>query len=97
MLTREQILATLRAYKARYGEKYGIERIGLFGSYATGRANETSDVDVFVTLRRTSLVTLSRIRLDLEERLGITTDIVQLRERMNPYLKSRIENEALSA
>ena len=97
MLTREQILATLRAYKARYGEKYGIERIGLFGSYATGRANETSDVDVFVTLRRTSLVTLSRIRLDLEERFGIATDIVQLRERMNPYLKSRIENEALSA
>jgi len=97
VLTKDEILSKLHDYKERYKERYGIEQIGIFGSYANGKATEESDVDVFVSLKHADLFLLSRIRLEIEELLGVPTDIVQLRERMNGYLKNRIEQEAISA
>jgi len=97
MLTKEHILALLHTYKKEHQVEYGIEKIGLFGSYAKGTATEQSDVDVFISLKNTNLFLLSRIRIELEELIGLPTDIVQLRERMNRYLKKRIEQEAISA
>ena len=94
---KNSILSALREYKERYGKQYGIEEIGLFGSYARGDAKEKSDVDIFLRLKRSNLFLLSRIRIELEELLGIDTDVVQLRESMNHYLKKHIEEEAISA
>jgi predicted nucleotidyltransferase len=56
-----------------------------------------SDVDVFVRLKHANLFLLSRIRIEIEELLGVHTDIVQLRDKMNRYLKKHIEQEAISA
>lgn len=97
MLTQDKILATLHEYKEEHKEQYGIEEIGIFGSYAREKATEQSDVDVFISLKHSNLFLLSRIRIELEELLGVPTDIVQLRERMNSYLKKQIEQEAISA
>jgi len=97
MPNQNQILSTLRAYKKKYAKQYGIDEIGLFGSYARGEANEDSDVDIFLKLKHSNLFLLSRIRIELEELLGIHTDVVQLRDRMNRYLKKHIEEEAISA
>ena len=97
MPNQNQILSTLRAYKEKYAKQYGIEEIGLFGSYARGEAKEESDVDVFLKLKHSNLFLLSRIRIELEELLGIHTDVVQLRDRMNSYLKKHIEEDAISA
>ena len=96
MLNKEQILSALRNYKEEH-KQYGIEDIGLFGSYARGQAKAQSDVDVFVKLKHSNLFLLSRIRIELEEILGVHTDVVQLRERMNRYLKKHIEEESISA
>jgi predicted nucleotidyltransferase len=97
MPAREEILRRLREFKRREGSRYGIVRIGLFGSYAKNEANEQSDIDIFVEMKPSSLITLSRLRLELETLLERHVDLVQLRERMNPYLKAHIENEAVSA
>ena len=95
MQDKRTILSILSKYKETYGKKYGIEEIGIFGSYARGEQKEESDVDVFLRLKRSNLFLLSRIRIDLEEMFGVRTDVVQLRERMNKYLKRRIEQEAI--
>jgi len=97
MLNRSQILSTIKAYKEKYAQEYNIEDIGIFGSYARDEATQNSDVDVYVKLRHANLFLLSRIRIELEELLGIQTDIVQLRDRMNLSLKKHIEQEAISA
>jgi len=96
MLNQNQILSSLKIYKNRYKNKYGIEDIGIFGSYAKNSANEDSDVDVFVKLKHSNLFLLSRMRLELEELFGVHTDIVQVRNKMNHYLKKHIEEEAIS-
>jgi len=97
MLTKQQILSSLKTYQTEHAKEYGIEEIGIFGSYARGNAHEESDVDVFIKLKRSNLFLLSKIRIELEELLGKHTDLVQLRPKMNTYLKNHIEHEAISA
>lgn len=87
-------LQTLQKFYQEFGPQYGIISLGLFGSTAKGCATEESDVDVVVSLQEPNLFTLSRIRIDLEERLHRPVDIVSYRERMNPFLKERIQQEA---
>ena len=97
MPDQNKILSSLLKYKNKYKDQYGIEDIGIFGSYARNTANENSDIDVYVKLKHSNLFLLSRIRIELEELFGIHTDIVQLRDKMNLYLKKHIEEEAISA
>ncbi len=47
MLTKYQILETLRLQKAKLKD-LGIKNIGLFGSYLSNEQNENSDIDLFV-------------------------------------------------
>lgn len=52
MLTRETILQRLRESYPYLTSEYGVQRIGLFGSFAKGTADETSDIDVVVEFQR---------------------------------------------
>ncbi|PHS36230.1 MAG: nucleotidyltransferase [Sulfurovum sp.] len=97
MLDQNQILSSLKTYKDKHIKEYGIEEIGIFGSYARNEEKADSDIDVFVKLKHSNLFLLSRIRIELEELFGVHTDIVQLRDKMNTYLKKHIEEEAISA
>ena len=45
-MTREQILDFLRQHKTEMHERFGVTKIGLFGSYVRGEAREDSDVDI---------------------------------------------------
>ncbi|MDQ1244397.1 MAG: uncharacterized protein QG565_737 [Campylobacterota bacterium] len=49
-LTRETILNFLKTHKQEFKEKYAVEKIGLFGSYAKNEANENSDIDIVVKM-----------------------------------------------
>ena len=49
-LTRESILNFLKTHKQEFKEKYAVEKIGLFGSYAKNEANENSDIDIIVKM-----------------------------------------------
>ena len=52
MLTRETIVHQLRENYPYLTAEYGVQRIGLFGSFARGTADETSDIDVIVEFQR---------------------------------------------
>jgi predicted nucleotidyltransferase len=56
---------------------------------------DTSDVDVVVEIARPDLLTLVGIKQELEELMRLPVDVVRYRERMNPFLKGRIEQEAI--
>jgi len=46
VLDRSKVLEVLRQIKPSLQEKYGVTRLGFFGSVARDEATETSDVDV---------------------------------------------------
>lgn len=57
--------------------KYSISKIVLFGSRAAGTNTEKSDVDLIIEFfRPVSLITLSMVRNDMEEALGLDVDII---------------------
>jgi hypothetical protein len=76
-------------------EKYDIIKIGLFGSAARESMIEESDIDVVVELGKPDLFNLIGIKQDLEEQLHRSVDIVRYREKMNAFLKRRIDKEAV--
>ncbi|MCD6334443.1 MAG: nucleotidyltransferase domain-containing protein [Candidatus Latescibacteria bacterium] len=94
MIPKKEILETLNRYKNSNQSKYGIKRIGVFGSVSRGEEHEQSDVDVIVELEKQDLFYLIGIKQDLEEQLRLPVDIVSYREHMNPFLKKRIDKEA---
>ena len=74
MLTVQQIADGVRAVS----REYPLQKVELFGSYARGNSTPQSDVDLLVEFSqpRVSLLTLSAMRLRLEDLLGTGVDIV---------------------
>ena len=94
-MSRSDILKILKNFKKTHSEKYGILELGLFGSVARDQATEKSDVDIFLKTKTPDPFNIVHIKDDLEELLHQHVDIVRLREKMNPLLKTRIEQEAV--
>lgn len=71
--------------------KYGVRKIGLFGSYARGEERTDSDLDVLVEFeKRKSLLTLVRIERELSEHIGVKVDLLT-EQALSPYLVERIK------
>lgn len=94
-MSRTDIIKTLKEFKEKYSEKYGILLIGIFGSVARNEEKKESDLDVVVKVKKQDLFKIIGIKQDLEELLNISVDIVSYREKMNPFLKKRIDKEAI--
>ena len=57
--------------------EYPIKKITLFGSRADNTNREDSDVDLIIEFTEpVSLLTLSKIRIHLEEVFGLSVDVV---------------------
>ena len=52
MLTRDKILQMLQSKQGYLAAEFGVRKIGLFGSYARGQANNLSDIDLLVEFER---------------------------------------------
>ena len=89
------VLNVLREFKADNSGKYGIEKLGLFGSYARGEQSPESDVDVCVLLDTPSYMTRAAIKDDLETMLGRDVDVISLSAKMDPDFKSNILNDMI--
>lgn len=94
-MTRSEILEILKRYKNENAEKYGINTLGIFGSFSGDKEKNESDVDIIIETAEPDLFKLVHIKDELEELLHKTVDIVRNREKMNPYLKKHIEKNAI--
>jgi hypothetical protein len=95
MLTREGILTILRDNKERFAEKYGVTKIGLFGSFARNEATEESDVDVCVEVIEPTYDVMFDLREEIMEKTSRPVDLVQVRRHMNAFLRKRIKRDAI--
>lgn len=95
-LEKQDILNYLKEHSNELKEKYELEQIGIFGSYARDEANENSDIDIFVKMNPT-LSNYINLKEELELVFENKVDIVRIREKMNPYLLKRIQKDGLHA
>ncbi len=96
-MDRQEILSVLNEYKRESAGKYGIMELGLFGSAVRDDFSDDSDVDVVIRIEKPDLFLLAGIKQDLEERFHRPVDLVTYRDTMNPFLKQKIDGEAVYA
>ncbi len=77
---------------SQLGEQYGADRIYLFGSYARGEANETSDIDLRIDRGSIRGWALGGLLADLEESLQKKVDLLTTGSLQKDFLDS-IKNE----
>ena len=92
----EMILEFLRQNKKDLEIKFSVRRIGLFGSFLRGSADEKSDVDIIVELAVPTFDHYMDLKSFLEDKLGRPVDLV-LTDTLKPRLKPIITSEALYA
>ena len=49
-MTKQYIINYLTEHKSEFSKKFGITKLGLFGSYAKGNATVNSDIDILIEL-----------------------------------------------
>jgi len=94
-LRRKEVLRILGLHKDELASRYGVTRLGIFGSMARDEAAEASDADVVIEMQKPDLFYMVHIKEALEEALHCPVDIVHYRKRMNTFLKKRINKEAI--
>ena len=77
-------------------EKYKVEKVWLFGSYARGEAREDSDVDFHMKVpKEIGLFGLGGIYADLEEALGKEIDLITRIPEEYKIFKKYVEREEI--
>lgn len=94
-MPRSEIIQILKDFKKNYAQKYGILRLGIFGSVARNEATENSDIDIVIKTETPNPFNIVHIKDTLETQLNKKVDIVRLRDNMNPFLMERINKEAV--
>lgn len=74
-------------------QRYGVKRVGLFGSYVRDEMREDSDIDILVEIEKDiSLLDFVGLKLEIEEMLGRKVDLVEY-NTIKPLLRERILKE----
>ncbi|MBL7046172.1 MAG: nucleotidyltransferase family protein [Candidatus Marinimicrobia bacterium] len=74
-------------------QRYGVKKIGLFGSFIRGEMREDSDVDILVEIDKDiSLLDFVGLKIEIEEALGEKVDLVEY-NTIKPLLRERILKE----
>jgi len=93
-MTKAHILDYLSIHKSEFKEKYGVEEIGLFGSYAKDEAKEDSDIDIFVNMQAT-FDNVMHLKFNLEESLHKKVDLITKHKHMKPFLFEMITKDII--
>ncbi|PKK81354.1 MAG: nucleotidyltransferase [Thermoplasmata archaeon HGW-Thermoplasmata-2] len=91
----DDIIATLKRNK-KVLRKYGIRKIGIFGSYVRGEQKKRSDIDILVEFEEgeKSYDNYIDACFFLEEALGKEVDLLTM-EGISPYIKPHILREVV--
>jgi len=93
-MTKTQVLSILESHKSDFAARFGVERIGVFGSVARDEATESSDVDIIAQMPP-SFSSLIELQDELEKEFGTKVDLVTLHNNMRPRFRERILREAI--
>ena len=94
--TLTEIIETTRTELGYLKEKYGVERLAIFGSFAKARGRKRSDLDILVHLRKPLGFDFIRLGDHLEQVLGRKVDLATFetikRNKQEPRYKHIIDD-----
>ncbi|KIM04756.1 MAG: DNA polymerase III subunit beta [Sulfurovum sp. AS07-7] len=95
-MKKSDILEYLKSHKQDFYERFGIIKIGLFGSFARDEQHESSDIDVAIEIEKEkkSLSNFFAIRRELEEKFGKKVDL-GIESTLKPIIKEYVQKEII--
>lgn len=95
MNTKQEIINSLHQYKSELNEKFGIEKLALFGSFAKDEQSEKSDIDLLVVqMKKKNAITLIKAKNFISDVLGRDVDLGLL-DSLRPFIRTRVEKEMI--
>ena len=87
---KKEIIEIIRSSKLELELRYGVQRLGLFGSYVREKQSKKSDIDILVKFNRDiDLFEFVDLREYLENQLNSKVDLV-MESALKPNLGKRI-------
>lgn len=96
MVNRANVLTRLSELKPHLKQKYQVNSIALFGSFARGEQVADSDIDILVDVPATIGLRFVDLADELEQELDHKVDLVSQRG-LKPAIKQSIEAELIHA
>ena len=93
-IDKTNILNYLKEHYSEFKNKYNVEKIGLFGSYARDEATENSDIDIFVKMKP-SLFDMVAIKEQIENDLNRKVDIIREHKNIKPIFLKMIKKDLI--
>lgn len=92
-----EIIDILRVYKPDAVMRYGITRLGLFGSVARGQHHEGSYIDVCFEGGHPTLLTIARMEIELEGLTGSKVHVTVYHDGLPERMKESIDKDVIWA
>jgi hypothetical protein len=93
-MTKNIILEFLKDHKSELKEKFGLTKVGLFGSYAKGTATKDSDIDLAIEMEIKDFFLRNDLKEYLENSFKIPVDIGYF-DSFREFYKKKIEKEII--
>ena len=94
-MQKSDILNTLALHKNTLKEKFEIDKIGLFGSYARDEATVNSDIDIYVEFKNKTFDNIAGLWVYLEELYHKKIDLIHFHKRANKIIMNNIQKEVI--
>ncbi|MFH1227467.1 MAG: nucleotidyltransferase family protein [Planctomycetota bacterium] len=95
MKTLKDIKNALKRHEPEIRSRYGVKKIGIFGSYARNQQRPKSDLDVLIEFNKTpSLFEFMGLEEYLSGFLGVKVDLV-LKRALKPFIGRQILREVV--
>ncbi len=88
------VLDFLRNHKDELAQRYGVEKVGLFGSYAKDEQHDGSDVDLAILSSNKDFFVREDLREYLEKCLGVPVDVGYI-DSFRSYYREQIDKEII--
>ena len=95
MLELQDCINKLADFKSAFAQKFGITKLGIFGSVARKENSEDSDIDIVVEVEKPTLSLMYELRENLKALFNCNVDLVRFRSTLRPLFKSNILNDVV--
>lgn len=96
VLAIEEILEYLRSKKNFFYEKFGVTRMGIFGSFVQNTQTPLSDIDIAIEMQteKKNIHNFLELKRFLEQELSIKVDI-GFESALKPIIKNKIKEKII--
>ena len=95
MLVLQDCIQKLSNFKMMFAQKYGITKLGIFGSVARNEHSEQRDIDIVVEVKKPSLRLMYELKEALKQLFDCEVDLVRFRDSLRPLFKSNIQRDVI--